>query len=344
MSAKFPLMLAYIVRRLLITIPILVAATMFTFVLVDQAGDPLSELVFAIPPVPEATLNARRAELYLDRSTPERYWLWLTGIGDTNDDIGLLQGKWGPSTRGSALQIGDQIASRFWITLRLVTAATVFSLGLAIVTGVVSAIKQYSKLDHTLTFVGFFALAMPTFWLASLIREVGVWVNQQFNITWFRTFGSQSPTHHRMDGWEAIWDVLTHLMLPTLALMLTGYAALSRFQRASMLEVLNSDYIRLAKAKGLRNRVVMRRHALRTALIPVVTLGTLAVAGALTGAVITETIFGWRGLGTFFLESLNNRDAFAMMAFLVFSGVLVVLANLIADLLYGVLDPRIRYD
>jgi len=337
-------MLAYILRRLVVTIPILIAATMFTFLLVDMSGDPLSELIFAIPPVPQSTIDAVSKALYLDRSTPERYWLWLTGIGDTNGDIGLIQGKWGPSVRGPNYQIGEQIAERFLITLRLVTVATVFSLGLAIITGVISAVKQYSKVDHTLTFFGFFALAMPTFWLASWIKEAGVWVNLRFNITFFRTFGAQSPTHHRMEGWEAIWDNLTHLMLPTLALMLTGYAALSRYQRASMLEVLNSDYIRLARAKGLRNRVVMRRHALRTALIPVVTLGTLTVAAALTGAVITETIFGWRGLGTFFLEALRGRDAFAMMAFLVISGFLVVIANLVADLLYGVLDPRIRYD
>lgn len=337
-------MLAYILRRLVVTIPILIAATMFTFLLVDLTGDPLSELIFAIPPVPQSTIDQTRKALYLDRSTFERYWLWLTGIGETHGDIGLLQGKWGPSVRGANYQIGEQISERFLITLRLVSAATIFSLGLAIITGVISAVRQYSKIDHALTFFGFFALAMPTFWLASWIKETGVWVNQQLGVTIFRTFGAQSTTHHRMEGWEAVWDILTHLMLPTIALMLTGYAALSRFQRASMLEVLNSDYIRLARAKGLRNRVVMRRHALRTALIPVVTLGTLAVAGALTGAVITETIFGWRGLGTFFLEAIRGRDAFATMGFLVFSGVLVVLANLVADLLYGVLDPRIRYD
>ena len=138
-------------------------------------------------------------------------------------------------------------------------------------------------------------------------------------------------------------DVVLHLVLPTLTLMLTGYAAISRYQRASMLEVLNSDYIRLARAKGLRNRVVMRRHALRTALIPVVTLAALTVSAALTGAVITET-FCWRGLGTFLTQSIAEYDAFAVMAFLVISGVLVVGANLVADLLYGVLDPRIRYD
>jgi peptide/nickel transport system permease protein len=209
---------------------------------------------------------------------------------------------------------------------------------------VVSAVKQYSKVDHTLTFVGFLALAMPTFWLAALIKEAGVFVNQQVGNRLFATTGANSPLYYRMEGWDRLWDTLSHLMLPTLALMLTGYAAISRFQRASMLEVLNSDYVRLARAKGLRNRIVMRRHALRTALIPVATLAALTVSGALTGAVITETIFQWRGLGRFLVDGIRATDSFAVMAFLVLAGILVIAANLLADLLYGVLDPRIRYD
>ncbi len=335
-------MLSYIARRMLLTIPILIAATMFTFVLVDLSGDPLAELKFAIPPVPEATIQALEEKLYLDRSTPERYWIWLTGLGGRGD-IGLLQGKWGPSSRG-VVDLSTEIGDRFMITLRLVGVATILSLSLAVVTGVISAVKQYSKVDHALTLFGFLALAMPTFWLAAWIKSAGVWANEQVGTRVFRTFGATSTTHFRMEGWEAAWDIISHMLLPTMALILTGYAAISRFQRASMLEVLNADYTRLARAKGLRNRVVMRRHALRTALIPVVTLAALAVAGALTGAVITETIFGWRGLGTFFLAAVSAVDAFAVMAFVVFAGVLVVLANLIADLLYGVLDPRIRYD
>lgn len=335
-------MLVYVLRRLATTIPVLIAATFFTFVLVDVSGDPLEELRFATPPVPEATIKARELQLYLDRPTVERYWLWLTGIGDTQGDIGVLQGKWGPSTQG-AMNIGQEIGERFWITFRLVGAATAFALGLAVITGVISAVKQYSSTDNLLTFFGFLALAMPTFWLAALIKEGGIWSNQTFG-TNFATIGATSPLFYRMTGWEAFMDIVLHLVLPTLTLMLTGYAAISRYQRASMLEVLNSDYIRLARAKGLRNRVVMRRHALRTALIPVVTLAALTVSGALTGAVITETVFRWRGLGTFLTASIAAFDAFAVMAFLVLAGILVVGANLIADLLYGILDPRIRYD
>ena len=335
-------MLMYTVRRILATIPVMIAATLFTFLLVDISGNPLAPLELAIPPVPEETIEAMRQRLYLDRSVFERYWLWLTGLGNHNGDIGLLQGRWGPSVRGT--DIGEQIAERFWITFRLVGLATVAALGLAVFTGVVSAVRQYTKTDHVLTFVGFLALAMPTFWLAALIKEAGVWVNQQVGRQIFFTFGATSATYSRMEGWERVSDVLGHAILPTLTLMLTGYALISRFQRASMLEVLNSDYVRLARAKGLRNRTVMRRHALRTALIPVVTLAAITVSTALTGSVVVEIIFRWRGLGTFFVTSLGEIDTYAIMGFIVIAGVLVVIANLIADLLYGVLDPRIRYE
>jgi len=281
-------MLVYSVRRLGISIVVLLAATFLVFVLVDATGDPLQELLLQVPPPPEEVIEQRRQQLYLDRSTAERYWLWLTGWGTTNGDIGLLQGKWGPSTRG--LDLGQAIAERFIITLRLVGVATILSFILAIISGVVSAVKQYSKLDHVLTLIAFLGLAMPIFWLAALIKESGVWANEQIGRSLFYTVGATSPTYDRMSFLERIGDVSGHLVLPTIALVLNGYALISRFQRASMLEVLNSDYVRLARAKGVPNRVVMRRHALRTALIPVVTLGAITVAGAVGGAVITESV------------------------------------------------------
>lgn len=334
-------MLVYVMRRLAASVPVLLIATMFTFLLVDLSGDPLQDLYVAIPPVPQETIEQVRQELYLDRPVHERYWLWLTGLGDTRGDIGLLQGKWGPSARGS-IDIGAELGQRFIVTVRLVTVATIASLVVAVMTGVVSAVRQYSRLDHLITFIGFLTLALPVFWLAALIRELGVWFNQSVGAPVFATFGATSALHHRMDGWEAFLDVLSHLFLPTVTLVLTGYAVISRFQRAAMLEVLNSDFIRLARAKGLRYRTVIRRHAIRTALIPVVTLAALTVSAALTGAVITESIFRWNGLGTFLIDAVREQDAFSVMAFLVLSGGLVMGANLLADLLYGWLDPRIR--
>lgn len=335
-------MLVYAARRLLVAIPIMVAASVLVFLLVDISGDPLGDLRLASPPVEPEVIAAEEARLYLDRPLPERYWLWITGVGGRGD-IGLLQGEFGPSVRGTAFDIGGEIASRLFVTLRLVVVALVFAVGLAIVTGVISAARQYSKVDYTLTFIGFLALAMPTFWLGALIKEGGVWFNQQTGSRLFYTVGEASADTRDFNAWERMTDAAGHLILPTLALMLTGFAALSRYQRASMLEVLNSDYVRLARAKGLANAVVMRRHALRTALIPLTTVTALLIAGTIDGIVLIETVFQWRGLGTFFVQAVGNNDSYAVLGWLMLSGMLVILANLVADLLYGVLDPRIRY-
>jgi peptide/nickel transport system permease protein len=341
-------MLVYSVRRLLLVIPILLAATMFVFLLVDLSGDPVAELIFVAEatgePLSEEAIEGIRQRLYHDRTFAERYWLWLTGIGPNNGDIGLLQGKFGPSVRGTAFNIGEDITSRLLTTLRLVGFATILSIVLGIVTGVISAIRQYSKLDHTITFFGFLALSMPVFWFGVIIKEVGITINNLVGFRMFSTVGSQSTVREGFTAWDTFTDILGHLALPTITLSLLGYAVFSRFQRASMLEVLNSDYVRLARAKGLRNRVVMRKHALRTALVPVLTLVTLSIAGTVDGAVLTERVFQWQGLGTYFIDRLQNTDTFAVMGFLILSGTTVVIANLVADLLYAVLDPRIRYD
>jgi peptide/nickel transport system permease protein len=340
-------MIVFIIRRVLLMIPVLLGATVLSFTLVEASTDPVAAQVFELQSggkeVPQSTIDAIEARLYYDRSLPERYWLWLTGIGDTNGDIGLLKGEWGPSTEGSVVDIGEDVGERFWITLRLVLFATVASIGIAILTGVLSAVKQYSKLDYTLTFIGFLALAMPTFWFAQLAKEGAVELNGAFGTNVFQTYGNSS-VGFTGTPWEVFVDALPYLIVPTIVLALTGYAAMSRYQRASMLEVLNSDYVRLARAKGVRNRTVMRRHALRTALIPIATFAPLAVAGAMGGAIVIERIFGWRGLGAYSYDAIINGDSFAVMAYLLVSGVVVLIGILVSDILYGVLDPRIRYE
>jgi peptide/nickel transport system permease protein len=355
-------MLIYIVRRLLAAIPVLLAVSLFVFLMVDISGDPVQEIVITRAasgePLSQEAIEAIEAELYQDRSVPERYWLWLTGLGDTNkdangeSDIGLLQGQFGPSVRGNNFDIGSEIGDKALTSLRLVGLATFFGIFLGIAAGVISATRQYSKTDHSITFFGFLALAMPVFWFAALIKEAGIWVNDMLaNVTGnpdlrpIGTVGDRSGgSLEGYTAWQTFTDIAGHLILPTIVLSLIGYATFSRFQRASMLEVLNSDYVRLARAKGLRNRVVMRRHALRTALIPVLTLVALSVATAIDGAILTETVFQWRGMGVYLVERLSQTDTFAVTAIVLFSGIFVVMGNLIADLLYAVLDPRIRYD
>lgn len=347
-------MLVYSMRRLLTVVPILLGAAFFVFILIDISGDPVAELIFQAEatgePMGPEQIAAVEQRLYLDRSLPERFSLWLFGWpGPTNGDIGLLQGKFGPTVRGAAIDVGDEIPTRLWTTLRLVGFATIVGIVLGIASGVVSAVRQYSKTDHTITFLVFLSLAMPVFWFGALIKEVGIWVNDLLEpLLGSRPIGTvgarSSGTHEGFTAWETFTDIFGHLILPTIVLSLVGLAVFSRFQRDSMLEVLNSDYVRLARAKGLRNRVVMRRHALRTALIPVLTLVVFSIQGAVDGAIITETVFQWNGFGRYFVERVLDTDTFPVMAFVMLSGTLTVIGNLVADLLYAVLDPRIRYD
>lgn len=336
-------MLVYTVRRVLGAIPILILASVLTFVLIDVSGDPLTELRMQQPPPDPSVIQLQEERLYLDRSMPERYWLWVTGIGG-NGDIGLLQGEFGPSTQSNSYDIGANIAERLGTTLRLVAASMVFALGLAILAGVVSAMRQYSKLDYTLTFVGFLALSMPVFWFAGIMQQAGVSFNDLVGEQVLATIGDGVYQAQGEDLWGRITNAFAYMTLPTIVLMLTSFASWSRYQRTSMLEVLNSDYVRLARAKGLPNRVVIRRHALRTALIPLTTVVAVGIAGIIDGAVLTERVFQWRGLGEFFITAVEKNDSYALMAWLLLSGVMVIVANLIADLLYGVLDPRIRYE
>jgi peptide/nickel transport system permease protein len=337
-------MLMYSLRRVLAAIPVLLAASVFTFLLVELSpADPLDDIIFQIPPPDPETIQAFRERLYQDRPMWERYWMWLTGFGNHNEDIGLLRGRFGPSVQ-EAMHIGTEISQRAIISLRLVFGATLIGAALGIFAGVVSALKQYSKVDNAFTAFGFLFLAMPIFWVAALVRETGVRVNDLVGYRFFATFGATSHNYSQMNFFEKVQDVVAHLTLPTVAIVLSGYAIFHRYQRASMLEVLNSDYVRLAKAKGLRHRVVMRRHALRNALIPVTVILTPAIITAVGGAVITETIFRWRGMGTYLVTAIGNSDVFAVMAVVLFLGIFVIIGNLLADLMLAVLDPRIRYE
>lgn len=331
-------MLRYAARRLLAAIPVLLAATALTFALVDRTSDPTDELRLRQPPVPEATVEAVRRDLYLDRPVVERYWLWLTGIGDTNGDIGLLQGKWGPSVRGT--DIGPEIGDRLVVTVRLVGAGLAAAFALALLTGSVAAARQGSNLDRVITGISAIGIALPTFWLATLLKAGGVWFNEQVGARIFLTVGETSPDHHQLALPGRLVDVAGHLVLPSLALLVGAHAVIFRHHRAAMIEVLASDHVRTARAKGLAPGQVWRRHGLRNALIPATTVASLLVAGALTGAVIIERTFRWRGMGTFLLDAMAVKDRFAVLGFLVVSTAIVVLAGLLADLAYGLLDPR----
>jgi peptide/nickel transport system permease protein len=325
-------MLAYAVRRILVSVPILVIATFVVFAMVALSGDPLSPLKTRNPPPPPHTLTLEAHRLHLDEPLLVRYWHWITGV---------LHGDFGPSVQSTQV-IGPELVDRFLITFRLIAGAMLLALVLAVLVGVISAVKQYSKTDYTFTFFGFLFLAMPAFWFAILLKEAGISFNDTVGDQVLFTIGDSSVY---VDGgtWASITDIVGHMILPTISLALLSFAAWSRFQRASMLEVLNSDYVRLARAKGLRRTTVLTRHALRTALIPLVTVTALDLGAIISGAVITESVYQWHGAGTYLLESVQHDDAYAVAGWLLISATFVILFNLAADLLYAVLDPRIRY-
>lgn len=333
-------MFRYVARRLLATVLVLLAASLVTFVLVDRSADPIASLRTRQPPVPEVTLEAVREDLYLDRALPERYWLWLTGIGDTHGDIGLLQGEWGPSVRGT--DIGGELRHRFAVTFRLVAAALVLAVALAVVTGVLGGARPHSRQDRALSGFAYVAFAVPLFWLGVLVKQAGVWFNDLVGHRVLWTLGATSPDHESLGTFGRIGDIAGHLVLPTVTLVLAAYALISRQQRAAIMVSLGSDYVRTARAKGLRERAVVVRHGLRPALAPTVSLSALLVAEGLAGSVVVERIFRWRGLGTYLLDALSVGDTYAVLGYVVVAAAVVSLANLVADIVLAGLDPRVR--
>jgi peptide/nickel transport system permease protein len=323
-------MIAYIIRRLLQAVPVIIVGSFVTFLLVSAAGDPLVNLKTHQPPLPPKIIDAEKHRLRLDQPLLEQYWHWITGI---------LHGNWGPSV--DHIDIGHQIWQRLFVTARLVVPAMVLALVIALVVGAISASKRYSIFDYTFTFIGFVLLSMPLFWVAILLKEQAINFNASIGHTVVFTVGDSSiPAPSGL--WARIGDSIGHLILPTIVLAMTSFAAWSRYVRSSMIEVRQADYVRLARAKGASPSRVLVRHSLRTALIPLTTVVALDLAAIFSGAVVTETVFQWHGMGDFLVTAIRDQDRYAVMAWLLVVAVIVILFNLAADLLYARLDRRIR--
>jgi peptide/nickel transport system permease protein len=227
-------------------------------------------------------------------------------------------------------------------TLQLVLVAEVLAILLAIAIGVYSAVRQYSVLDYCATTLSFVGLSMPVFWLALALQVLIVYI---FDWTGHRIF----PIANLSDvnpgqGIEFALDRAHHLVMPVFVLMVASVATYSRFMRAAMLEVINSDYVRTARAKGLNERRVTMRHAFRNALVPLVTVVALNFGTLIGGAIVVETVFSLDGMGLYFINALGIADPYPVMAWLTITATMLIVFNLIADILYGLLDPRVRYD
>jgi peptide/nickel transport system permease protein len=325
---------AYLLRRVLAGIMVLLVLSFGMFVLVALSGDPLAQLR-ANPNVSPATIKAATAQLHLNQPLVERYWGWLTGL--------LLHGSLGTSYTGQP--VGSQIAQRLTVTLKLVVPAVILSVVLGVVVGVISAVRQYKPVDHISTGLAYLFFSTPVFVLGLLLKDfLAVDLNKAAGHTVLFTVGESSPGI--TGGGNVFVNEVQHAILPVLTLTLITYATWSRFQRAAMLDVLNSDYIRLARAKGLSPRRVLFVHALRNALIPVVTVVAIDFAALVGGAVVTEIVFSWYGMGQYLLNGLTGAespDVYAVQGWLMVAGTAVILFNILADLLYALLDPRVRH-
>src|SRR5438094_10391865 len=321
-------MLTYIARRILYSIPVLIASTFLSFTFVSLAGNPVA-LLRANPRIPQHVIQDTIIENHLNKSIPVRYWYWVQDVftHKLGKSLLTLQPIWPDITRtlGHTAQV------------IIISEALAIILGVAI--GIFSAVRQYSFFDYTFTSLSFLGYAMPTFWLALLLQILFVDIYLKWGVRIFYTSGLNN---HGNSTWSL--DRLQHIALPVITLAIISFALYSRYMRASMLDVINSDYVRTARAKGLPERLVVMRHVVRNALIPIVTVAALNFGALLGGAIVTETVFTLDGMGFYFIQKLGQQDVYAVMGYLIITSVAIIGFNLLADVLYGYLDPRIRLD
>jgi peptide/nickel transport system permease protein len=317
----------FVARRLLVAIPVVLVATFVVFLLVSATGDPLAD-IRTQPATDPHTIQLLEAQYHLNDPVVERYVYWL---GD------FVQGDWGTSFSTDRPVI-DMVGEAAWNSFLLVGTTVVLSVFVALLVGIVSAVRQRSAFDYAATGFSYFGFSMPDFFFALLLQLVlVVWLREQFDVQLFYVQGKYTI------GEEGnLVNLLQHMALPVATLMLTTVAAWSRYQRDSMLDVLRADYIRTARAKGVPRSRIIRHHALRNALIPFVTVVAIDTGVLLGGVVVVERIFSWPGLGLVFFTALERSDYPVVLAWTALATVFVVLCNLVADVVYGVLDPRIR--
>jgi peptide/nickel transport system permease protein len=313
----------YVARRLIQAIPLLVGISVISFAILKAVPGGPTAAYEGNPNFTDEDLRRLEAAFGLDQPVHVQYLNWLTHF---------LQGDWGYSYSGGqpVLQL---ILERLPNTLYLTIAAYLVVLLIAVPVGVFTATRQYSWFDHVVTGSTFAFLSTPTFWLGLLLLIFFGLQLRWLPLGGIQTIGSEFD----------VLDRVRHMILPVATLALVQIGSYTRFLRASMLETIHQEFMRTARAKGLAERVVVLRHALKNAAIPLVTVAALDLPDLFAGALVTEQIFGWPGMGRLFWDSATRSDYPVLMGILAITSTLIVLANLLADVLYGYLDPRIRY-
>ena len=320
-------MVLYAVRRLLWSIPVIIIASILVFVAVKASTDPAASL--RRPGVTAADVQRFREELHLNDSAVEQYTSWFTKF---------VQGDLGKTLRNKP--VWPDLRDAIIITIQLGSLAYVITVVVGLAIGIISAVKQYSWFDSLSTGLSFFGLSIPPFFFGLMLQIILVLkFRDWFGTTPFYTSAVNNSTSSGLG-----YDRFVHLILPALTVAVQGIAIYSRYMRSSMLDVLSSDYLRTARAKGISERRVIVRHALRNALIPVVTYSAIDIGAIIGGLVITEQIFGINGMGRYFLQSFSDGEYVNILPWMMIVVLSVIVFNLLADMVYGILDPRIRLD
>jgi peptide/nickel transport system permease protein len=322
-------MLNYLAKRLAVLIPTFIGITIVCFLVIHLApGEPTAMQTELNPDITRQAIEHLREHYGLDKPLTVQYFLWMKN---------LMQLDFGRSISSDERQVWDKIKERLPITIYINIAAMVLEFLLAIPLGVFSAVRRGSLYDRTVTVIVFIGFSIPGFWLALICMDtLGV------RLGWLPISGIHSPEYLSMTFMSKVWDVTQHLLLPVFISAFGSLAGLSRYMRASMLEIIRQDYILTARAKGLPERTVIYKHAMRNALLPVITNLGLSIPGLIGGSVIFESIFAIPGLGQLFYQAIMMRDYNMIMGSLTIGAVLTLLGNLLADICYSIADPRIR--
>lgn len=321
----------YAIRRLLQAVPLLIAISAIIFVMLQMTpGGPLAvaEGGGRSARVTAEDLQRLRNKYGLDDPMHVQYLNWGRD---------LLRGDWGTSFN-TGLPVLTMIQERLPTTLLVMGLSFLITLLLAFPIGILAALRRYSIFDYVTTSVSFLGIAVPSFWFALMLMFVF-----SFTLDWLPSVGLSDPRADHT-GWAAVVDRGRHLIMPVTVLALTSTASMTRYVRAAMLDVIGQDYVRTAQAKGLADRTVVGVHALKNGAIPIVTVLALELPDLFIGAVIVESVFAISGMGRLFIDSANLRDYPVLMGVLIITATLVIAFNLLADLLYALLDPRIRYE
>lgn len=335
----------FIIRRLLLLIPVLIAVSLFVFVLTRISGNPAA--AYITEKMDKKTIDTIKEKLHLNDPIYIQYWYWLDGI---------LHGNWGISKAANNEEVSQAITEKFPATFELAIVSTIIAVVVGIALGTLSAVKRNTPVDHATRLMALAGVCLPIFILGLILKVIFA-----YELGWFPLVGREDiflylesdiahptglllvDTALAMD-WPRFYDAVMHIALPAITLAFGTIAIITRIMRGSMLEVMGLDYVRTARSKGLPEKVVLKKHARRNALIPTTTVVGLAFGGLLGGAVLTETIYQWPGLGSWSAQAAGNLDWASIMGFTLITAVIYVIANLIVDIMYAFLDPRVRLE